>query len=141
MRKSLLLLLPLAMVFTSCTKEPGEGGRSEITGRVMAQNFNNTSAGLPVGDPYPFAEHRVYIIYGDGVYHDDDMRTGFDGRFRFQGLRKGKYRIYTVSQQYRTPAEPSGTLVVEKEIEITEKQETVDVGDLHIERWRGWLNE
>ncbi|MDQ3102094.1 MAG: carboxypeptidase-like regulatory domain-containing protein [Bacteroidota bacterium] len=140
MKKFLMLLLPLAMVFSSCTKEPGEGGRGEIQGRIIAQNYNNTSTGLAYGDPYPFPEHRVYIIYGDGEFHDDDVRTGHDGRYRFNGLRRGSYRIYVVSELYRSLSEPDGSEIIERTVEITEKDEVIEIEDLLVKRYRSWQN-
>ncbi len=140
MKKFLLLLLPLAMAFSSCTKEPGEGGRGEIQGRVIAQNFPNTVNALPYGDPYPFPEHRVYIIYGDGEFHDDDVRTGLDGRFRFSGLRKGSYKIYVISELYRSASEPDGYEIIQRTVEITEKNEVIEIENLLVNRYRSWQN-
>lgn len=137
MRKLLMILLPLALLFAGCNKDPGEGGRAQIHGRVIAQNINNATQ-FPIGDPYPFPEHRVYIIYGDGHYHDDDVRTGADGAFRFTGLRKGTYKIYTISQKQREASDQSGTYAVERTVEISDNNDEMDVGDLLIERWRGW---
>jgi hypothetical protein len=90
-----LLLIPSLLLF-SCSKEPGDGGRAEIRGAVLFQNV--TSSGSPDGDPYPAVDERVYIIYGDGQYHDDDTRTGPYGEFRFPWLRKGTYRVYAISE-------------------------------------------
>ena len=139
--RTLLLLLPILLMFTACDKEPGEGGRAEIHGRVMAQNLVQSN-GLAIGDPYPMPEHRVYIIYGDGVFHNDDVRTGSDGRFSFSGLRKGNYTIYTISQKRRVDGDPdqSGITTVSRTITISERDEVVELGDLKIERWRGWMN-
>jgi hypothetical protein len=136
MRKFLLCLLPLLILLAGCEKEAGEGGRAEIVGRVMAQNHN--TEGLPIFDPYPMPEHRVYIIYGDGAFHDDDVRTSADGRFRFTRLRKGSYTVYTISQKPRTSADASGTYTVSKRVEITDRKEVLDIGDLAIQRYRGW---
>jgi hypothetical protein len=139
MCRAFLLLIPMLLLL-GCNKEPGEGGRAEIQGRVMAQNYLNTPQGTPFGEPYPVPEHRVYIIYGDGQFHDDDVRTSADGRFRFTGLRKGSYTVYTISQQYRdaTTADASGTFVVRHTVEITDRRAVVDAGDLNIQRWRNY---
>jgi hypothetical protein len=90
------LLLSAVLFLTACSKEPGDGGRAEIRGAVLFQNVS--SSGSPDGDPYPAVDERVYIIYGDGQYHDDDTRTGPNGEFRFPWLRKGSYRIYAISE-------------------------------------------
>lgn len=96
MRKSLLLLACLAMLSPACKKEPGEGGKAEIRGVVLRQDVNG--AGSPIGDPYPYMDTRVYIVYGDHEYHDDDVRTGPDGGFTFRWLRKGDYTVYTFGE-------------------------------------------
>lgn len=98
MMRSLLLGPPvLAAMLSACNKEPGDGGRAEIRGVVYEQRYN-ASTNLPIGEAYPIAEQRVYIIYGDGEYADDDTRTEPDGGFRFPWLRKGDYRVYAVSE-------------------------------------------
>lgn len=94
MRAALLLLAVL--VITGCSKDPGDGGRAEIRGVLLRQDVS--LSGNPQGDPYPAVDERVYIIYGDGQYHDDDTRTGPSGEFRFPWLRKGSYRIYAISE-------------------------------------------
>lgn len=121
----------LAFSFQSCSKDPGEGGRAEIQGRVIEQRYNNNTQ-QPVGSPYPKAEQRVYIIYGDGEFHDDDVRTGPDGRFRFPWLRKGDYTVYTISEcgQYT-----GCTMSVSASANIADRKELVDVGDLQIQQW------
>lgn len=90
------LLLSTVLVLIGCSKDPGDGGRAEIRGVVLMQNVS--LSGNPVDDPFPAVDERVYIIYGDGQYFDDDTRTGPNGEFRFPWLRKGSYRIYAVSE-------------------------------------------
>ena len=85
-----------ALLFVACKKEEGEGGKAEIRGTVLEQRYN--TSGNPTGDPYPLADQRVYIIYGDGQYHDDDTRTGPNGEYRFPWLRRGSYRVYAISE-------------------------------------------
>lgn len=82
---------------TGCEKEEGEGGRSSISGRVIEQRV--APASDEVLHEYNAQDVRVYIIYGpeDEVY-DDDMRTDFQGRYRFQWLRPGTYTIYVYSE-------------------------------------------
>jgi hypothetical protein len=129
-------VLFLMLLLSSCTKEEGEGGRAQIVGRIMTQNYPNTETGAPYGELYPTPEHRVYIIYGDNEYHDDDVRTGGDGKFRFAGLQKGKYTVYTISERYRNVANPSGFVIESRTVMIKEKDETVDIGDIEIRRYR-----
>ncbi|MCU0319247.1 MAG: DUF4198 domain-containing protein [Flavobacteriales bacterium] len=90
------LLLSAVLFLTACSKEPGDGGRAEIRGVVLMQNVS--LSGNPLDDPFPAVDERVFIIYGDGQYHDDDTRTGPNGEFRFPWLRKGPYRVYAISE-------------------------------------------
>jgi len=96
MRSTLLLLLAL-LLLPACKKEEGEGGKAVIKGTVLRQDVN--AVGVPQGDPYPFLDTRVYIVYGDNEFHDDDVRTGPGGKFEFRWLRKGSYTIYTFGEQ------------------------------------------
>jgi hypothetical protein len=118
-------------VSSACSKEPGEGGRAEVRGRVMEQRYN-PSTNQPIGQPYPLAEARVYIIYGEGEFHDDDVRTGPDGRFRFPWLRKGDYTVYTMSE---CPDFDGCTFAVFAKATIGSRKEVVDVGDLNVQNW------
>lgn len=97
MRSLLLPLACLSLLLPACKKEPGEGGKSEIRGYVYEQQYNNSTC-QSTGQPYPLVEARVYIIYGDHDFYDNDVRTGPDGLFAFSWLRKGDYRIYVVGE-------------------------------------------
>ena len=94
--KHLTALLLLSITLLACKKEPGEGGKGEIRGFVTEQPVNGN--GNATDDPYPAVEARVYIIYGDGQFYDDDTRTGPNGEYRFTWLREGNYRIYAISE-------------------------------------------
>lgn len=96
MMKGFVVIALGALLFSACKKEEGEGGKAEIRGTVEEQRYNG--AGNPSGDPYPLADQRVYIIYGDGQYYDDDTRTGPNGEYRFPWLRRGSYRVYALSE-------------------------------------------
>lgn len=97
MRATLTVLLALSFLCTGCRKEPGEGGRAEIRGVIYERRYNS-STDLPIGAAYPLADARVYIIYGDHDYADDDTRSGPAGEFHFPWLRKGSYRVYAISE-------------------------------------------
>jgi hypothetical protein len=131
MRGTLLSIAALVLLLPSCKKEPGIGGRGEIRGFVFEQRYNaNTQQ--PVGQPYPKAEQRVYIIYGNGKFHDDDVRTGPDGSFRFPWLNKGDYQIYTISEcgQFN-----GCTFAVSATATIGSRKEVVELGTLNIQNW------
>jgi len=131
MRILLICLSAISILLTACSKEPGEGGRAEIRGRILEQRYSNNTQ-QPQGQPYAKAEQRVYIIYGDGTYHDDDVRTGPDGTFRFPWLRKGSYNIYTISE---CGSYNGCTVAVGTRTNITGRKDVVDIGDLTIQNW------
>ena len=127
----LALAAPVILFLSGCSKEPGEGGRAEIHGRVVEQRYSNNTQ-QPVGDPYPLADHRVFIIYGDGDFHDDDIQTGPDGTFKFRWLRKGEYTVYTLSEC----GDYNGcTFAVYGAASIDGRKDVVDVGTLNVENW------
>lgn len=129
MDRSIALLGAVLLLSSACNKEPGEGGRAEIRGNVYEQRYFGT--GNPDGDPQPLPDHRVYIIYGDGDFYDDDLRTGPNGLFVFRWLRKGDYRIYVVSE-----CQGSGcTKILSRDVTISDKKEVVNVGSFTVENW------
>ncbi len=83
-------------LFISCEKEPGEGGTATITGKVYARNYGDTSGELI--NEYFAPDERVYIVYGDNIVHDDDVRTFHDGTYQFKNLYRGEYTVFAYSQ-------------------------------------------
>ena len=46
-----------------------------------------------------FADEDVFIIYGDNdVIQDDNIKTNYDGTFKFNNLRKGNYTVFAYSK-------------------------------------------
>jgi len=131
MKRLLPFLLLVLLLGPSCKKEEGEGGLAEIRGVVLRQDINNNT-GQPEGDPYPYQEARVYIIYGDHDYYDDDVRTGPAGQYVFPWLRKGTYTIYTFGECNDCPG---GSVVVQQTVEIKDKKETVTVPTITVDNW------
>lgn len=119
------------LVLSACNKEPGEGGLAEIRGRVMEQRYS-ANTGQAVGQPYALAEQRVYIIYGDGTYHDDDVRSGSDGSFRFRQLRKGAYTVYTMSE---CNTYNGCTFAVTLRTDISDRRQIVLLPDMTVQNW------
>lgn len=123
MNMSPRLIAPLiaAALLYGCTKEAGDGGKAEITGTVMRQNVN--AAGAAMGDPYPYQEARVYIVYGDHDTYDDDTRTGPDGKYSFRWLRKGDYTVYTFGECNC----PGNSVAITRAVSIDGKKDVVTV--------------
>ncbi|MCB0763319.1 MAG: hypothetical protein R2815_13590 [Flavobacteriales bacterium] len=133
MKSTLACTLACAFLFTACSKEPGEGGKAEIRGIVYQQEYNDNT-GQPVGTPIPAPEQRVYIIYGDGEYFDDDTRTGPDGKFRFPWLRKGSYKIYTYSECRENTCD-GDQYAIEVTAEIGSRKDVVEIPLITVEWW------
>ena len=85
----------------SCEKEPGEGGTSSITGKVLVlEGYNNVfTQSFDTTAFYPADEEEIYIIYsGDSSkVYDDSFDTSWDGAYHFQFLRKGNYTLFAYS--------------------------------------------
>lgn len=122
----LLLVFIASITLSACEKEEGEGGRALITGRVLVQEFSD--AGNLTAEYYA-ADEQVYIIYGDGSTHDDNMRSSFDGSYRFEYLRKGTYTIFVYSE---CPSCPSGDEAIQAEVTISSNKAVVEVPDIVI---------
>lgn len=119
-------------VFAGCTKEPGEGGRAEIRGKIYMVEYNENT-GQPTGVEYFAPEARVYIRYGDNDFQDDDTRTGPDGLYAFSWLRKGRYTVFTYSE---CPTCPSGQEVVSATVEIEGRKDVVEVPTFIVQNWK-----
>lgn len=124
MRFYLIPLCGMLLLAAGCKKEPGEGGKAMIKGTVMRQNVS--AVGNPQGDPYPYQDQRVYIVYGDNEFQDDDVRTGPDGNFEFRWLRKGDYTIYTFGECNC----PGNSMEVARKVSIDGRKDVVVVDTL-----------
>ena len=79
----------------ACEKPPGPGGRSTVSGKVYAYDFDNTQNYL-ISHGYSSGE-KVYIIYGNGSSIGNNVSTSADGSFEFKYLNKGHYKVYVNS--------------------------------------------
>ena len=135
--KNFLVICAVACGFMACEKPSGEGGTSIIEGQVYKIfTFQNSSTGLV--DTLYFqldSEKDVFIIYSDdeGSVYDDKFETDYNGRYRFEYLRKGDYTIYTYADStdisnvnYEYP--------IFKHINISSNNSTNQVGDFVIEK-------
>lgn len=129
MKKILILALAAAPFFTACKKEPGQGGRATIKGKIFTVDYDDTFT--IIKDTFATQGENVYILYGDDNTVGDNARTSFDGTFQFEFMRTGKYRIFAVSKD--TAAKTSNrTIEVMKTIEIKEKKEVYTIEDMYI---------
>ncbi len=119
----------ITIMTISCTKEPGDGGTSSISGRVIVQNFNSTFTQLI--SEYPALDEEVYLVYGNNVGYDQRTRTDYNGYYRFSELRPGKYKIYSFSRD-STFTSPSGKTYKTLDIEITKYRQKIEATDIII---------
>lgn len=127
--KKLFLFVLLAIAIISCKKVPGQGGSSKIKGVVIEQLYN--SLGNVIAE-YPAPDQNVYIIYGDqSTFYDDDISTSYDGTFEFRYLQKGKYSVFVYEDCSNCL---SGKKVKITEVEITEKNQVIDLDTIYIKK-------
>ena len=117
-----MMLLVAGMA--ACSKPPGKGGTSRIKGRVWIRDYNSTFTVLQ--QSFWAMEERVYIVYGDHDFYDDDIRTSYDGTFAFEELRPGTYTIFAYTDD-STFTVPGGQYAVLQTVEITDDGQTVEV--------------
>ena len=97
--KNISLFFVIAFFLVSCSKEAGEGGTSVIEGKVYRILTFDDGAGEidTIYGPLPDEGVDVYIIYSDDkdAVYDDKFETDWNGKYRFEYLRKGDYTLYT----------------------------------------------
>ncbi len=120
----LYIAIILVIGISSCSKPAGEGGTSRIKGKIYIRDYNSTFTILQ--DQFYAMEERVYIIYGDNDFYDDDIRTSYDGTYVFDNLRKGTYSVFAYSDDSTFTA-PGGMYPVIQTVEITEEYQTIEV--------------
>jgi hypothetical protein len=120
-----LFIAVFALSIIGCSKDAGEGGNSSIVGKVKTMEYSNGWLEAEYYTP----EARVYIMYGNSTIYDDDMRTHFDGSYQFDFLYPGNYTVYAYSD---CDTCASGTEVNMTTVEITDKNQIVEVPDIII---------
>lgn len=116
----------ISIMYVSCKKGPGEGGRASIKGRVYAVNYNSSMT-IPVDSGYVGGQ-KVYIIYGDETAVGDNVDSNNEGAFEFLYLRKGKYKVYVFTKVGNAQLDSA----VVQEVEITEKKQVLELSDFMI---------
>lgn len=120
MKKFPFFIFVIVGVLFACKKEPGEGGRASIKGKVKMIDTIGGNQG-----EYFLPNEDVFIIYGDADdIYDDDTKTNYDGSFQFKNLRKGSYRVFAYTND---ASSPSGVAPVIKSVEISSNKEEVEV--------------
>ena len=132
--KNFLIICTIAFSFMACEKPAGEGGTSVITGKVYEVGLwddPTTSAPWDTSTPIQLAaEKEVYIIYSgeNSDVYDDSFDTHWNGEFRFEYLRKGKYTVFTYAD-FDTSGIYTGDYPVFQHITIDENHKTYILND------------
>lgn len=125
-------MLGIVFSISACTKTEGYGGKSTLYGRVLERNYDNSGQ---FQNEYYLPEARVYIVFGDDDFYSDEIRTDYEGKFKFSYLYAGDYTVYTYSEC--SPIDPCDSDVrqVELKIKILKNGDTVVTDDLIVENW------
>jgi hypothetical protein len=128
MRKVLYSLLCIGcFLMFSCEKEEGVGGTSVIKGKVKVREYNGNFT-YKIGEYYA-GDQDVFIIYGDDAVYGDKFATSYDGSYRFDYLREGKYTLFAYSLDSAAYPLDKKTAVI-REVTITGKNQVVEVPDI-----------
>jgi uncharacterized protein (DUF2249 family) len=145
--RNLLFICAVAFGFMSCDKPAGEGGTSIIEGQVYKlytseivvnelDSFGNDTTYKVIDTLYYQLDEGedVYVIYDDneGGIYDDKFKTDYQGRYRFEYLRKGEYTIYTHADS--SDVDMTYTFPVFKHVNISSNNSTNTVDDFIIEK-------
>lgn len=132
MRKKLSVvpfLLFVCFAFFSCKKDEGKGGLATIQGKVYAYEYDKYF--ISKIDSGYLADERVYISYGNHTAVDDDVRSSYDGSFKFDYLQKGNYTVFCYS---RCDTCPLGTEVTKSVVTITSTKQVLNMPDFLIKK-------
>jgi len=122
----LLIMLPLILL--SCEKEPGEGGKATLYGKVFVKEYNASFTVLQ--EEYYGPDIWVYIIYGDNRDYNDRIRTSYDGTWEFKYLRPGDYIVYTYSKD--STLQTNAPVPVIRKVTISSNKEETEVPEFII---------
>ena len=125
-----VVIVSLAITFSivgGCSKDPGEGGQATIVGNIQVQVIN---ANYLVLQEYDAQEYDVYIQYGgEGDIYHDRVETSFNGNFKFEFLRKGKYKVVVFEE---CPEYPGCSNYQEFDLEILDKKEVYTLDTIYV---------
>jgi hypothetical protein len=129
MKFQFILAALLLIVASSCSKEEGPGGNCTIEGKVYVLDYNQELTTKL--DEFYGSEIDVYLIYGDDIIYSEDFKTNYDGSYRFNYLRPGKYTLFTYSED-TTGVSEDNKITIFKTVEFTKNNVTSTVEDFVI---------
>lgn len=109
-------------------EEADNNGSSAIKGKLYYKKY--TASYTLVVDQYYKSDEDVFFVYGRDIGESKRIRTGLNGEFQLNNLRKGKYKVYALSDD--TTMQTSGKIPVLIEVNITENNKVYEIPDLII---------
>jgi len=126
-------ILSTIIIFASCDKPAGPGGRASVKGKVYAYDFDNTQR-YQIGKGYSAGE-TVYICYGKANEVGNNIKTSTDGSFQFSYLNIGHYKVFVNSLDTSIKVKGNDMEIsVIKEFDITTAKQSIDLGDIIINK-------
>ena len=126
MVKKILMGFCVVTLFAACKKGAGEGGRAFIKGKVYIKNYTAPPGPFILQDEYYAQGENVFIVYGDEPGVGKNVKTSFDGSFQFEYLRKGKYKVFALSDDTSSTIN-SKTKEIIANVEIKNATETINI--------------
>ncbi len=109
-------------------EEADNNGSSAIKGKLYYKRY--AASYSIVVDQYYKPDEDVFFVYGRDIGESERVRTGLNGEFQLNNLRKGKYKVYALSDD--TTMQTSGKIPVIIEVNITENNKVYEIPDLII---------
>lgn len=129
----IIILGILILALTACTKE-GKGGAASIEGKVKIRLIKETT--LDTLTTYDAPDEDVYIIYGENLTYDDDVKTTYNGNFKFDYLYTGNYTVYVYSEcTFLIESCPDETVALLENVTIEKARQAVDLGEIVINKY------
>jgi hypothetical protein len=95
-KKSFFLFFPFFLFLFSCNNQEGMGGSSSLEGYVyVIEHWDNNYTFQT--DTFPALDAEVFLEFGDDLRVGERVRSGREGYYRFDYLRKGNYTVYALS--------------------------------------------
>lgn len=117
---SILLAALFFLVFSSCKKEPGDGGQATIHGSVYAYKTTGADSGYKSGV-------NVYLSYGNHTWEDQNANSSYTGEYTFPFLHTGNYTVWVLNKCDTCALKQSYDIA---QVTINKATETVEVRDL-----------
>lgn len=106
-----------------------EDGAVTVIGKVVVHDSIRVLNSFNIYNAY---DYDVFIVYGNETVYRDDFTTDINGGFRFDGLKKGTYKVYTYPKCKDCTQIPTAT-IVEKKFTVEVNNGTVTIPDLIVE--------